>query len=534
MRIQPIVIVVLVPIASALSELGEVRAQDPLLEPRSPTTIPLEYSAGPALGDDAPGLPGPRPKLPSIYPSRTPLDNYRLGDNAAVSRLRNPFEWGSRPDPRGSSGRASPQRPAAPSALPGVGPIPGPGAAPGVPPSGGLVPGAGAAPGGMPGAGAAPGAAPGAETAPSAPAAAGAAEAYAAATGAIAAGLGGGLAAPTSALPPMIGDASPFRFNSFPLRPSLTTVPPVPPPVSPPGPPTPPGPRGGAAFYPSVRNFKISENMSPRPQDRVFYDFNYYNNLDATINRRVLAPISDIKAYIHLFGLEKTFNDGKGSIGIRLPLDTVTADSPSRSILTPTQTALGNLSVFTKYILEQDPRTGSLVSVGLAVTPPTGPTRFAGAPYLLGINSVYFQPFLGYIYNSGRWYIQGFSGFDFPATQRDVTLMFNDIGIGYYAIRAQDPTRFLTGLAPTFELHVNTPFNHRDPFNKFDIAGSPDVVNLTYGLNFEFRRTAILTAALITPVSSPKPFDTEAVLLLNIFYGRTRASQIALTPPPAL
>jgi len=35
-------------------------------------------------------------------------------------------------------------------------------------------------------------------------------------------------------------------------------------------------------------------------------------------------------------------------------------------------------------------------------------------------------------------------------------------------------------------------------------------------------------------VASPKPFDAEAAVLLVIFYGRTRAGLIPITPPPAL
>jgi hypothetical protein len=231
--------------------------------------------------------------------------------------------------------------------------------------------------------------------------------------------------------------------------------------------------------------------------------------------------------------VEKTFNEGRGSIGIRLPLDTVTADSPRNIISTPTTTSLDNLSVFAKYILEENRRTGSLVSLGLAITPPTGPGRFAGAPYLFGINSVYVQPFIGYIYNAGRLYIQGFSGFSLPTNPNDVMLMYNDIGIGYYVLRSPDRTRFLTAVVPTFEVHVDSPLNHRNPFNTFDVAGSQNVVNLTYGLNFELRSQAILTAALVTPVTNPKPFDAEFVLLFNIYFGRTRAQRLGITPPPA-
>ena len=271
--------------------------------------------------------------------------------------------------------------------------------------------------------------------------------------------------------------------------------------------------------------------MSPRPQDRFFFNFNYYNNINDTINTRNGSPVDHIKAYRYFFGVEKTFNEGKGSIGLRFPINNVTADSTSKLLSTPTSTALGDLTIFGKYILEENKKTGSLASVGLAVTPPTATTRFAGAPYLFGLRSVYIQPFFGYIYNIGNWYLHGFSAFDFPSNYHDVTIMYNDFGIGYYLIKSQEPDRFLTVLAPTFEVHVNTPFNHRDPFNKTDIAGTPDMVNFTYGLNFQFRRRSTLTAAFITPVTSPQPFNTEAALLLNVYFGRSR-STLPVTPPP--
>ena len=50
----------------------------------------------------------------------------------------------------------------------------------------------------------------------------------------------------------------------------------------------------------------------------------------------------------------------------------------------------------------------------------------------------------------------------------------------------------------------------------------PNVVNLTYGINFEFNRRSILTFGMVTPVTSPGPFDYEVLALLNVFYGRTR------------
>ena len=246
----------------------------------------------------------------------------------------------------------------------------------------------------------------------------------------------------------------------------------------------------------------------------------------------ISPPVTQMKAYVYNFGVEKTFNDGMGSVGIRVPLDNLTANSFDNVIGTPTSTALGNITVFTKYILAQNRQTGSLVSACFAITPQTGTSRFAGAPYLFPLNSTSFQPCLAYIYNYKRFYLQGFSGFSFSANPNDVSFIYNDVAVGYYLYRNPDSRSWLTAFAPTAELHVDNPINHRDPLNSSDLAGSPDSVDLTFGLNFGIRNTAVLTAAFCVPVASPKPFDSEAILMLNIFFGRTRRQMLAITPPP--
>jgi hypothetical protein len=237
-----------------------------------------------------------------------------------------------------------------------------------------------------------------------------------------------------------------------------------------------------------------------------------------------------MKAYRYIFGFEKTFNEGMGSIGLRFPIDTLSASSQIPN-LGKTSTAVGDLSVILKYILAENKRTGSLVSTGLMISTPTGPHNFANANYLQNIHTTTFQPYLGYICNWRRLYFQGFSVLSAPVNFNDVTFLFNDIGVGYFLYRSPDPRRFITAIAPTFEVHVNTPLNHRDVFNPFDRAGTPDVVDLTYGLNVGFYGSSVLTLAFINPVTSPKPFDYEATVFLNIFFGRSRASRIPITPP---
>lgn len=336
-----------------------------------------------------------------------------------------------------------------------------------------------------------------------------------------------------SGIPMMIGDqGADLTIRQFA---TLPTTPTIPQPFPPPTPNPPPSPRQASALVPSVRGLKIAENQSPRPQDRIFFSYNAFSDVNQSLNQRLGAPVTDISVYREIFGLEKTFADGDGSIGLRLPLNTLTSRPtvPARfKQYGGTSTALGDLSIFAKYILAQDRETGSLISTGFAITPTTGPDAFAGANYIGSprTHTTLMQPFIGYLWVRDRFYLQGFSAFEFPVNPAQVTYMYNDIGMGYFLIRNFEPGRMITGLAPTFEAHVNTPLNHRDVFNPNDPAGSPDVVNLTYGLNTEFYRNSLFTFGFVTPVTGPRPFSLEFLLLLNIRFGRSARQ----APPPVI
>ncbi len=195
---------------------------------------------------------------------------------------------------------------------------------------------------------------------------------------------------------------------------------------------------------------------------------------------------------------------------------------------------MGDISIIGKYIVYENRHTGNLLSGGLAISPPTGPGRFAGFNSFAGItHTTSFQPFLGYILNFGRLYVQGFSAVDVPTSGQDVTLLYNDVGFGYFLRRPQtdaDADRFISLIAPTFEVHVTDPLNHRDPYNSRDPAGMTDIVDLTYGINVGIYRRTLLTFAVVTPVTSPKPFDFETILFLNFFFGAPRRPQ-AVVPP---
>ncbi len=322
--------------------------------------------------------------------------------------------------------------------------------------------------------------------------------------------------------PPQLGDMSPLTVFQ-PLRAVHQAT--LPQPFPPKPLPRPPSPKQATSLAPSTRAFKIADNQSPMPQDRFYFTFNYFSNLNSVLDRRFQSSVDELRAYRYIFGLEKTFDEGRGSIGIQLPLDSLTAESAISGNFAKQggpSTSLNDLTVFSKYVLKYNPETGSLISAGLAVTPATGPNTFAGAKYLNGINDTTVQPFIGYIWRRDRFFLHGFVALDVPTSVRDVTMVYNDVGIGYYLYRNPDPDGFLTALVPTFEVHVNDPLTHRDYNSPLDISGTADVVNLTYGLNAMIGQSSVFTVGVVTPVTGPRPFDYEIIGLLNFRFGRTR------------
>ncbi len=277
-------------------------------------------------------------------------------------------------------------------------------------------------------------------------------------------------------------------------------------------------PAGGAAAVPvratlpvlSLPGFKIADHESPAPLDRAYVAFNYYDNVDASTDRGLGSDVRDLRVYRETFGLEKTFFDERASVGLRLPMNTLSGESDVPG-LGGSSTAVGDLSVILKYAAWRDRESGDLVSVGLAVTTPTGPNSFAGSAEVAPLHSTTLQPYLGYLWNRGDFYLHGFTSIDVPTDLRDVTILYDDVGIGYHLYRARDPGRWLSGVVPTFEVHVNTPLSHRGSLRLDDPAATPDVVDLTLGTDLELGSRARLGAAVVAPVTGPRPFDVEAI-----------------------
>lgn len=336
-------------------------------------------------------------------------------------------------------------------------------------------------------------------------------------------GLGGVLGGEGAGTLTMLGDSPPVlpRFTGFALRGDEFSAAQIPPPVTPPIPGQPqfgpvlPERLRSRPVYSGIRGIKICENQSPMPQDRVYFSFNYFNDVNGDVNRRLGSPITNIDIYRYILGFEKTFAEGRGSFGMRLPLDNLGARAAIPGLLTES-TAIGDLLAIFKYALYYDRLKGDVFTAGLLLGIPTGPDSFAGFRNIQGLNNFRIQPFVGYIYNFGNFYIQGFSSISVPTDDNDVTVWYNDNGIGYFLYRSTDANSLIRVVAPTFEVHVNTPLNHSDPFDVMDPAGLANYVNFTYGVNIGILQRGLLSVGYIHPVTDPQPFNGELAAMFNI------------------
>jgi hypothetical protein len=255
------------------------------------------------------------------------------------------------------------------------------------------------------------------------------------------------------------------------------------------------------APIPTAAAFKISDNESPRPTDRIFFTYNYFDGVN-----KAIYPNVQINLHRELMGFEKTLLGGNMSVGMRLPYIQLTGTTGVEDNL------VGDLSVILKYALINDRSSGNVLSGGLVVTAPTG-RDFVDASGNK-INPTIIQPFAGYILNlSDACYVHGFLSLDVTTDQRDVVLLANDVGVGYW-LRRNDHDGWINSIVPTIEAHVNTPLNHRG--SQSSPIGVPDTFNFTGGVHVILQNGWTISSAVGVPWTGPTPNTIEGILQLNI------------------
>jgi hypothetical protein len=264
-------------------------------------------------------------------------------------------------------------------------------------------------------------------------------------------------------------------------------------------------------------DMKVAEGESPQPLDRVFYRFNWYNNVAPAQWTSPTATIHDVDLYRNVFGFEKTLFDGNYSLGLRIPFNTIEAEAKPDVVGEQgiQSTQFGNVTGIFKAVLWEDRHTGDLISAGVTLTLPTASSLLINPSQSIVL---YVQPYGAFIYNSGDLFFQGFLSITAPILHTESIVLFTDLGVGYWWYRNPEG-RFLTAFVPTFAIHIANPLRQPDSavldVGIFDTLRLNNVVDLTVGTTLEFGRRTTLGLGLVVPVTGPKPFDLELLAQLN-------------------
>ena len=309
---------------------------------------------------------------------------------------------------------------------------------------------------------------------------------------------------------------------------------------------------------PSITEFpwKISENDSPIPRDRVFFSYNHFQNV-FQISETPLTPpgptqIRQEPIDRYTLGFEKTFFDGWTSVEVRMPfIGNIDAQLPSFGY---TNTGnVGNLTVVLKSLLYMDSATA--VGAGMAIETPTGTdtfTRVDTTRLRFRNDAAHLLPYIGFVWSPGdpRWgwgsglFLSGFAQIDINAngnrvdvidvnnmsrgslgTLTDQNLGFLDLAAGYWLYRDPGAPR-LTGLAAITELHYTTTLQDVDRING-NVGGNAiflnntgnrfDVLNGTIGVQALLFDASSLRVAGVFPLGNEdrRLFDSEVQVQFN-------------------
>lgn len=289
-----------------------------------------------------------------------------------------------------------------------------------------------------------------------------------------------------------------------------------------------PGSSGGGL----IGRVKISENTSPMPRDRVFFNYSSFSGVPLTAN--------DITVNRFTPGFEKTLFNQMASVEMRFPFaatldNTIIADGVTNT----GSTLFGDMSIVGKALLYTDDSLA--VSAGLQVAIPTADdlsVRLADGTNLVEIqnDTVHLMPFLGALYTPGdRFYAQGFFQVDTPAngnrvyvndfsgsmvdagTVRDVPFAYVDLGAGYWLYRNDEA--WFSGFAPTLELHYNRSLATTNVVRSglYQIGSeleNIEMLNMVVGSQFHFGLNTSLTLGYATPLGNGPD---------QVFHGELRA-----------
>jgi hypothetical protein len=300
---------------------------------------------------------------------------------------------------------------------------------------------------------------------------------------------------------------------------------------------------------------KISENDSPIPRDRIFFNYNHFQNVIQLSETPSFPPGPSVMRQEpidrYTMGFEKTFLDGWTSVEVRMPLQgTIDAQLQTVGL---NSNSVGNLTVVLKSLLYMSYATA--VGAGMAIETPTGSdafVRFSTANLQFQNQAPHLLPYIGFVWSPGdpRWgwgsglFLSGFAQIDINASSNSIDVLgpnhaplgtlgkltdqnlgFLDIAAGYWVYRDPDAPR-LTGIAAVTELHYTTTLQNADQISG-NVNGTSillnatgnrfDILNGTIGVQFLIFDASSLRIAGVFPLGGEERrlFDSEVQVQFN-------------------
>ena len=227
-----------------------------------------------------------------------------------------------------------------------------------------------------------------------------------------------------------------------------------------------PTPSAGAV----VGRVRLQDNNSAIPQDRVFFDYNFFHNVPLAANG------VDVNRFAP--GIERTFWYGRSSIEVRVPMAlTLNSNFTTDGAVDTSHFEVGNTVVSQKFLLASNQDMAVACGLGLAV--PTADDFNVGmvdGTELIRVENEAFHvlPYLALLYSPqcSNFYAHVFATFDYDVNGNPVYANVDGVGLnkigdyqdqhllsisasmGKWIYRNNHPCRRLNGVALTTELHL--------------------------------------------------------------------------------
>ncbi|SMP76521.1 hypothetical protein SAMN06265222_12163 [Neorhodopirellula lusitana] len=272
-----------------------------------------------------------------------------------------------------------------------------------------------------------------------------------------------------------------------------------------------------------IRRFKVTENVSPIPQDRVFFNYNHFDD--------ALQANATDNTYLdrYMFGGEKTFIDGLFSIEIRC----VVSDGfdSQQTAARERGTEFGDLQFAFKSLLYSS--NDLAIGGGLTLSVPTADdTELVGVGEIEN-ETVFLAPFIGFVGKPTKnTFVQGFLQTDIvlggdsvldgvgveQGIYQDQNLIYASLSAGHWLYRDECASACLNGIAGMVEFHYTSALNDADLVafggNTLTAQDNLDVLNLTSGLVVQTGKSYFRVGGSV-PLTDDKFYDSEFQLQIN-------------------